>query len=95
MPNLTVVIPVPLVAELTVIAEALLTARGIDFSTMTATQKGQRYIAELLKDEIINARRGAAVSVAQTSLLAAQMAAITAANDAETAAKTAVTGITG
>lgn len=68
MPALTVNIPANVVADLTAAADELLAARGISIVGMTTTQRGQRYIAEILKDVVITRRRATAQTTAQTTV---------------------------
>lgn len=67
MPNLTISIPAALVPDLTVIAEDLFEQRKINTTGMTPTQKGQRFIVELLRDQIIKHRSFQAGLAAQVA----------------------------
>lgn len=95
MPNLTINIPAPLVADLTVIANSLLADRGIVTTGWTATQLGQRFIAELLKDQIVNYRLTTADADAGVLMNTARDAAAANVEAAKTSAATAADGITG
>lgn len=95
MANLTVVVPNSLVPEYVQIAEEFMAGRKIDFSGMTATQKGQRYIAELLKDALIRHRRDFSETSGQQSVQTARDAADTALKTAITTAISDAAGVTG
>jgi len=49
MANLSITIPDALIPDFVEMAEAYLTATGIDFGTMTDPQKVRKYIVEVLK----------------------------------------------
>jgi hypothetical protein len=95
MPNLTITIPTGLVPEAVTIAERFLTAKGISFAGMTSTQKGQRYLAEILKDELVKLRAGIAESDGLTSLGTARTTMETNVRTAITSAQSDGSGITG
>jgi hypothetical protein len=60
MAALSITVPDALVPELLVIARAQLTSRGVNFTGWTDTQVGQRWIAFLIRDQLMNTRRAAA-----------------------------------
>jgi len=95
MATLTITVPNTLVPECTTIAERYLSARGITIAGMTATQKGQRYIAELLKVELVKLRREAAEASGQTSVETARDTADEQTRAAIVAAQADAEGITG
>lgn len=95
MATLTVTIPNPLIPDFVIIAERLLTARKIDFSGMTNIQKGQRYIVEVLKDDLIRFRKATAESSGQASVDAARNTAEANTLTTITTAVSDATGITG
>lgn len=70
MPNLTVNVPANCVADLTAAAQAMAAAQTppVDTSAMTAVQLGQWYVARILRDVVVNQRRGKAQTTAQTSV---------------------------
>ena len=95
MASLTVTVPNTLVAELVTIATAKLTSLGVDTKSMTSTQIGQRYIAELLKVELIKYRHDIADQTAQDAYAAALATAIAQANTTKSTAVSGAAGITG
>lgn len=79
MPNVTINIPANCVADVTAAAQAMAAARTppVDTSAMTATQLGQWYIAQILKDVVVARRRSVAQTTAQTSVDTAVASAVT------------------
>lgn len=80
MPNLTVTIPANVVNDLDGAASEYLDAHKIDRSAMTITQRGQAYLAAILKDIVISRRNAAAQASVAATLAAATTQAITDAN---------------
>lgn len=65
MAKLTVTVPDALVPALVVAARAVLAGQQIDTSAMTASQVGERYIAEMLKRLYQSHKSGLAAATAE------------------------------
>lgn len=72
MATLSVTVPNPLIPDLTTAVNLRAVRAGVDISAMTATQKGQWLVAELLKDEVIRVRTDAARATAAAAIAANQ-----------------------
>lgn len=72
MATLSVTVLNGLIPDLSLAASSRATKQGVDISSMTAAQKGQWLIAELLKDEIIKVRREKSEQTVTTTVSAAQ-----------------------
>lgn len=79
MPNLTVNVPANCVGDLTSAAQRMAAAQTppVDTSAMTPTQLGQWYIARILRDVVINERKGGATVTAQGAINTAVTTATT------------------
>ena len=95
MANLTIVIPNVSVPILMPMVETYLTGKNIDWSAMTNIQKGQRYLAERIKDDYIVFQRTTASVARQATLDTAHANATAALNTAVASAVTEASGFTG
>jgi hypothetical protein len=68
MAQFTITVPDPLVPDMLLMADELLTAWGIDYSEMTNAQKGKRVVAELLKQHYIAFKRRQAEGTANETI---------------------------
>lgn len=68
MATLSITVPNALLPTLVTAADELLDARLIDRTGMTQTQRGQRYIAEILKDVYISRTRVTAETTASSTV---------------------------
>lgn len=91
MATLTITLPDAMVPDLLLMADALLTQKSISTAGMTATQKGQRYVAERMKDDYLNYKRQQAQAAADATIATAAQGVINAMLTAKTAADT-ITG---
>lgn len=95
MPNLTISIPVGLVPELIQVAKQYLDDIPVDYSAMTTTQIGQRYLAEVMKKDLKTYRQRIANAAAQAAITTAQVQASAAVVSAVQQAVVDSQGITG